>query len=340
MKGRILSFAVSAVVAISLSSVGQAREPADGFYQQKDQGWFWGKLELPSTDEADLLPPDHTIPQLVPAESETVNSAALPVSQLQGPRPFSPAWLRTKLPEYRDRALADPSPDNVRAYYYVQRYSLDMAERFALAAQKVVLADPFLDENSRRPLSAFGAQVFDEQARAASDALARRLSAEVRFVYFYRSDCPYCEAQNPILANLQRKWNIPILPIALDGRPLPDGHFPDFVPNQGYAQFLSVQATPTIYMARPPHDFVLLAEGLVAENSLRQRMILAAHEAGWISDAEFNATRAVKPIQIQADLGDLPEQVLNDPRQLVDLLRTKIANAAAGPIGYSAKDSL
>ena len=130
---------------------------------------------------------------------------------------------------------------------------------------------------------------------------------------------------------MQRKLDLAVLPIALDGRPMPDGQFVNFVPNEGHAEDLNVQATPTLFMVKPNGnngvpDFVLLSEGLVTEASLKQRMILGAHEAGWISDAELNLTKPVKPIQIQADLGDLPEMVLDDPKQLVEILRSKITS--------------
>lgn len=324
---RFLLLAVSSVVLVG-HAVGQSPE-SDGYYEDKARGWFWKEpipeLPVPADLESIELQP---MGQSTPVETEEVLDQFIPPHpETEGPRPFSPAWLREKLPEYRDKALADPSPENVRTYYYVQRYSMDMAERFALQAQKVVLADPILDENNRRPLSDFGAQVFDQRARAATARVVKKISDMAGIWYFYHSECPYCEAQNPILLNLQRKLDLAILPISLDGQPMAEPKFANFVPNRGHAQELNVQATPTIYMVRPPGDFVLLSEGLVAENSLEQRMILGAHEAGWITDAELNATKPVNPIQIQADLGELPETVLNDPERLVEILRNKIIYA-------------
>jgi conjugal transfer pilus assembly protein TraF len=302
----------------------------DAYYEDKERGWFWKE---PIPEPLDPLPveePPELVPlgQSTPVETEQEQEQFFPLHpEVPGPRPFSPAWLREKLPEYRDKALADPSPENVRTYYYVQRYSMDMAERFALQAQKVVLADPILDENSRRPLSDYGAQIFDKRALAATEQVAKKIAGMAGIWYFYHSECPYCEAQNPILLNLKRKLDLAILPIGLDGRPMAESQFANFAPNKGHAQELNVQATPTIYMVRPPNDFVLLSEGLVTENSLKQRMILGAHEAGWITDAELNSTKPVNHIQIQADLGELPEEVLNDPERLVEILRNKIVHA-------------
>lgn len=322
------------VVAPVLTPLANANDAGD-FYEKKDEGWFWGKFVLPEEQEPAATEASQAVVEQ-PAKPDPLADEPMPPPPAtdSGPRPFSPAWLREKLPEYRDRALENPSPENLRAYFYVQRYSVDMAERFAQGAQKVVLADPFLDENSRRPLADYGARIFDERARAATDYVAKQLAGEVALWYFYASDCPVCKAQNPVLTNLQRKLDLAILPIALDGMASPDGHFANFVPNRGHAENLNVQVTPTIFMVKPPNEFVLVSEGLVAESSLKQRMLLGAHEAGWISDDQFNATRAVVPIQIEADLGDLTDEELNDPQRLVEILRAKIINTPVDRTTY------
>jgi conjugal transfer pilus assembly protein TraF len=65
--------------------------------------------------------------------------------------PLSTAWFRKNLEKYRDRAIDDPSAENVAAYYYLQRVMMDKAHRFTDVAREVVMSDPFLDENQRRP---------------------------------------------------------------------------------------------------------------------------------------------------------------------------------------------
>lgn len=160
------------------------------YYERKEEGWFW-RERLPS-------PPEPIAPLLLeePVPEMPAPDSVRPDTLVAQPevRPLSPAWLREKLPEYRDRALENPSPENVRAYYYLQRYAMDVAERFARVAQKVVLADPALDENTRRPISTYGAHVFDEVARENITRLAAKIASMAGVWYFYRSYCPYCRA--------------------------------------------------------------------------------------------------------------------------------------------------
>lgn len=287
-----------------------------GYYDRKEEGWFWKKDPPVALEPLPEVDPEQP-PDSLPAPPEETPPA--------GPAPLSSAWLRENLPEYRDRALDDPSDENVRAYMYLQRYAMDMAERFAFKTQAVVLSDPILDENTRRPLSTYGARVADDIAEQATVELASKIAQTAGVWYFYRSDCPYCKAQNPILERLERSIGLAILPIAIDGRPMPDGAFPEFVTDRGHAAELGVTATPTLYLVRKPNEFVVLSEGLVTDNSIMQRMIVGAHEAGWISDAEFNATRPVRPYQLQAGSTPITDEILDDPVELVELLRARVA---------------
>ena len=316
---------------------GEALPPAEGtytgegYYERKDEGWFW-KVRDPEPLEPQ---PEAAQPAAEPAaEPPQAPLAPAPPEVLPGPpgpRPLSAEWLRDALPRYRDRALNSPTPDNVAAFFYLQRYSVDMAERFALQAQRVVMADPVLDENSRRPQSMFGADVVDRQADAATDRVMEAIADQAGLWYFYRSDCPYCAAQSPVLENLARKADMAVVAIALDDAPLLDGHFPDWVPNAGQAEQLEVRATPTIYMVRPPGEFLLVAEGVMAETSLRERMVHMAHQAGWISDEAFNSTRRVNRIYLAGAGGELSVEDLDDPARLVELLRASVARGLALP---------
>lgn len=286
----------------------------EGYYEKKEEGWFWRELiPLPLPEPLAPEPLIAEEPQVAPPEPEPVPEA----------RPFSPGWLREKLPEYRDRALEDPSPENVRAYYYLQRYAMDVAQRFALVAQKVVLADPSLDENTRRPISTYGAHVFDEVARENLILVASKIASLAGVWYFYRSDCPYCRAQNPVLDRLQRRIGLAVLPIALDNRAMPEGAFARFVANRGHAEQLGVTQTPTLYLVRKPNEFVLLSEGLVTDDGLLERIVYAGHDAGWISDEEFNSTRAAKPAEPSISTLEVSAEVLDDPNKLVELLQSR-----------------
>lgn len=281
----------------------------DGYYERKEEGWFWKEF-IPEPEPPPLETP---VPEQVPAAP-------------QAPEPFSAAWLREQIPLARDRAMEQPTSENVRAFYYLQRYAMDMAERFATVSQQVTLTDPLLDENNRRPLSTYGSGVVDQVARERKEEIAQKISTEVGLWYFYRSDCPYCKAQEPVLARLQQKLGLVVLPIALDGKAMEDSHFKMFVPDRGQARMLKVTQTPTLYMVKKPNEYVLLSEGLLTDEGFVQRMIVGAREAGWISEQEFNETKPVRPLDSIQALEPLQPDSMSDPMKLVEYLRQQFAS--------------
>jgi conjugal transfer pilus assembly protein TraF len=304
---RLLLWGVALSVFLEPSAGAQA-----SYYVGKSEGWFWKEL-IPDPSPPDLMSPETAQAQAPPETLERPMRS-------KDAQPLSAAWLREKLPEYRDRAIEDPTPENVRAFYYLQRYAMDLAERFAQVAQRVVISDPGLDENARRPISSYGGQVFDQVARDETLRVATQIAAKAGVWYFFRSDCPYCQAENPVLARLQRRIGLAVLPISLDGRAMSNSEFPRFVPDRGHARQLGVTATPTLYLVREPQQFALLSEGLVTDDELLTRMVLAAHEAGWITDEEFNSTQPRKP---PAGLEFANERLEpKDSGNLVEWLRT------------------
>jgi conjugal transfer pilus assembly protein TraF len=132
---------------------GGAADPASAtpppFFLDKARGWFWRETP-PATPPARPTKPH--APPPIPAETPTPSPRQSPE-----PSPLTAAWFRQNLDRFRDRALDDPSPENVAAYYYLQRVMLDKAHRFTDVARQVVMADPNLDENRRRPIGTFAA---------------------------------------------------------------------------------------------------------------------------------------------------------------------------------------
>ena len=80
------------------------------------------------------------------------------------------------LPKYKERAWDDPTHENVQAYFLVQRFAMDRANKFADVAQQVVVGNALLDESMRRPLATFMNPSIDRAANQNTDALLRKVS--------------------------------------------------------------------------------------------------------------------------------------------------------------------
>lgn len=127
---------------------------SDGqFYQRGQEGWFWYQV-IPEPEQPD---------ELIEPETGVVESSQ---SEL---KPFSAAWFREHMQSFMDKAIDEPTNENVRAYLYLQRVMMDKGSQFADVSQQVVMGDPVLDEISRRPLATYAANRMDREAGAQRD---------------------------------------------------------------------------------------------------------------------------------------------------------------------------
>jgi conjugal transfer pilus assembly protein TraF len=293
---------------------------AGGFYFREREGWFWYEREPEPQPEPE--PPSPSTPK--PPESE---APALSDAPPEGPKPLSAEWIREHIGEYRDAAIDDPSPQNVALYLYLQRVALDKSSRFAAATQRAVQLDPFLDEITQRPTATFAANLTNRQAGDNRDDVVRRIAETAGVLFFFRSDCAYCEAQAPLLKLLESRYGFSILPVSIDGAPLPGSTFPQFRQDRGQAQTLGVVSTPALFLVRPPDAVVPLSQGLLSLAQLQERVVLAAVEAGWISEGEYTRTRPVTA-DLTLDPGQLPAALPEDPEALLGALRVLVRSQA------------
>jgi conjugal transfer pilus assembly protein TraF len=211
----------------------------------------------------------------------------------------------------------------VAAYYYLQRVMLDKAHRFTDVARQVVMADPNLDENRRRPIGTFAANEANRLAGLASEQALSVIAQQAGLLFFFRSDCPYCHLQAPLLKLLEQRFGFTVVAVSLDGRPMPGDLYLDFRTDQGQAQVLGVQSTPALFLMKPPDVVLPLSQGALSLDDLTARLLTAAHGAGWIDDAQFEATRGQRsPSPLLPSSADaLSPDTLADPLALIQALQ-------------------
>jgi conjugal transfer pilus assembly protein TraF len=301
---------LAALVMLAAASVSAEERR---FYEREAEGWFWYQDPPPEPEEPEPEPP-------TPAGSAAAPSEGAAEA---GPPAFSSAWLKTAIPEYTERAIDEPTIENVRAALYLHRLASDKAAQYAELSQQVTLGDPFLDAEFERPLANFAAQEVDRAALLARRALLEHLSAEIGVLWFYASDCPYCERQAPIMRGLENTSGLDVLTVSLDGLPMPSGAFADrFVVDRGQAAQLGVRTTPAIFLMRPASgEFEQVSQGMMELSDLEERVLLIAHRRGWISEEAWQATRVVRRTTVAVAPADLDPSVLDDPEALVAYLR-------------------
>lgn len=296
---------------------------SSAFYEEKERGWFW--YEEPVIDEEpvenEVAPPPAALP---PDEIKT--EPPPPTKPLEA-KPLSSAWFRKNMEKYRDKAIDEPTPQNVSAYMYLQRVMLDKAEKFGAVSQQVVMSDAVLDENSRRPIATFGAFAMDDRAAQGTEKVAKKLAETAGLWFFYASTCEFCIKEAGVLKGLMNAYGFKVLPIALDGLPLPNGESPNFTIDRGQAKKLGVETTPALFLVKPGQDggAIQLGQGLLSGEEIIERAIALSHQNGWLNIDQYNDTLKVKPMQVDNQtIQNIDENVMDNLNELVKTIRDNL----------------
>jgi conjugal transfer pilus assembly protein TraF len=291
------------------------------FFADKERGWFWYEESPPP------IPPEAEEPRLEPAISINNIKPQTPSKKVE--KPLSSEWFRIHMQSYRDAAIDNPTKENVSTYMYLQRVMLDKASRFSDMTNLVTMSDSILDENARRPIASFGSTAMDERSRDGVNQAAKKLAKTAGLWFFYSSTCQYCVKEASVLTGIAHAHGFKVMPIALDGAPLPNGLYPDFVTDKGQSSKLGVTATPDIFLVNPnhPNSVVHLGQGLIAGDDLVKRAITLAHESGWLNETEYRDTLKINPVSVTTEvINTVDEKTINNPQQFVQTIRNNLKN--------------
>lgn len=306
----LMSFGSAYAVTATESVINH---PSNIFYNSGAEGWYWYQDPVPEEELLEELPS----PPPEVAKEET-KPEPLKEAKAEPPAPFSLKWVQEMLPKYKERAWDNPTHENVQAYFLVQRFAMDRANKFADVAQQVVVGNALLDESMRRPLATFMNPSIDRAANQNTDALLRKVSEKAGIFFFFKSDCVYCERQAPLLAYLE-ELGFDILAISIDGGQLQSHQFKNTKVDAGQAQVLGVRATPAMFLMNEDGQFSALGQTVLSYADLRKRILLVAAREGWVTEEELKETQPFINPNTQPDLSqELPKllKAASDPSSL------------------------
>lgn len=257
--------ALVVVLFMPTSSFAAENESDKLAHEKPDQGWFW--YEHPKDEEKEKK-------EEKPKVKETQKDGEPDKSEK---RPISAAWLRENLPKLHERAIDNPTRENIQAYMYAQRAMMDKAQRYAEATKMVVESDPLLDENNRIPISQFGKEeLLDKEYLGKKKALKYLASNVGGLFVFFDSKCDFCRLQARTVNAFAKDYGFAIKYISMDGKGLPE--IKHFVKDNGHAQMLDLKVFPTTVFVSPPSTYLIVSQGVMAQDDLGSRILTAAQD--------------------------------------------------------------
>ncbi|MDX8402224.1 MAG: conjugal transfer protein TraF [Mariprofundaceae bacterium] len=220
------------------------------FFEDKERGWFWYE-RMPETKKD--------------KKKETKRPEF----------PFPPktiAQARKQLKELAERAVMHPTEANLVAYIRLQNWVNEKSERFANAWKQALWMHPELDYSVEHPTDARALVI----RRASLDVRTNREMASIArrhgLIFVFRSDCPYCHAESPMLKRFAMRYGFSVIPVSQDGRGLPEWPSPER--DTGISRQFGVRSVPALFLVNPKRREVFpVAFGLVSESELSQRII-------------------------------------------------------------------
>lgn len=304
------------------------------FQKEKDQGWFWKKDPPPPEVEIKKEPPQIEQQEEGKEQEKKSPAAVAPASPetKDSSPPFSVVWFRENIQQIRDRAIDDPTPQNVRAYLLAQRIMLDKASRYKDMAQIISITDPLIDETGRRSTSSFGSLTQSVSAEDSERDVAREIGKKAGLFFFFKGEgCTLCSKQASVMQTFSYMTGIPIIPISVDGHDLPGSPFPSVRIDSGQSKKLQIRNVPAIALAIPPDTTRIVSFGPISADQLIKRTVLIAHDAGIVSDERYKSTLPFNDNgYIDSDiLKDMPEEYMKNPDQFIKYIQTKAGYAPA-----------
>ncbi len=253
-----------AVLALAMPAFADLTEPQAGrgfaCDDERTKGWYF-----------------YCDPNAV-VEEEPEAAADLPPA----PPPAPPKTYTEQIEEYRagldelkNRAILEPTSENVVAYMEAQAAMVRQAGLFTEVWQRSLFANPNLDANVNRPLSQIGSNLYQDRLDVDREAAFQTATTEraLMFVYDGSPSCLVCATQGEVLQALVQQYGVAVLAVTRDGIPLPT--FPDSKIDQGEVRNLGFADVPSPFLAlvEPRSGQVdLIGAGLMTQDIVLDRI--------------------------------------------------------------------
>jgi conjugal transfer pilus assembly protein TraF len=207
------------------------------FYEDHTRGWHWYERDIQSVNFSKYQKSKNSPAHQYPATEELKK-------------------YRTQLEEAKAAAVMHPTPQNVFNYQRMQYEMVQKSGKFA----EVWMQHVYLAEQKKQ-----------------TEEKIRKLSAEYGLFFFFKNDCPYCDAFAPVVKGFSEKYDWEVLAISEFG----ETHelFKRNVQDNGLAETWGVNTYPSLFAVNPKTGHVIpIAVGMISIQEMEERIITIAAE--------------------------------------------------------------
>ncbi len=240
-----------------------------GWLERKAEGWFWYEdREKKQKVEEQLEPPTPLLTSL-PA-----SSAQIPLTATE-----EMALIRKDLEERLNKAMLDPTEENVIAYMHMQQHWIHQSAQFSQVWLRNLLNAPELDSRLHDPVTQYGVQVQKQILREQREERIRDLAKTYGLFFFYEGNNKVSQAFSFVVGELAKKYGWQVIAIACDGFLIPE--FENSQLNHGIAQRLNVEMFPALFLVEPNKQMAIpIAYGLSSVDQIEDNIDIQLQAQG------------------------------------------------------------
>lgn len=224
------------------------------FYEDHARGWHWYERDIQSDDKkTDKKSKDLPLPQQ-PTATEKLKR------------------YQEQLEEAKAAAVLRPTPTNVFNYQKLQYEMVQKSGKFAEVWMQNVYQNPNIDYTQKFPVSQTARHVYLAEQKKQTELKIKALSQEYGLFFFFKNDCPYCNAFAPVVKSFSEKYNWEVLAISEFG----EKHeiFKRSVQDNGLAENWGVSTYPSLFAVNPKTGHVIpIAIGMISAQEIEERII-------------------------------------------------------------------
>lgn len=234
------------------------------WYNQDPKGWMWYKQQILPKKKEEIEPEDENSKKAERTVYRKVQDPVGPPNYTQRMKEF-----QKQFEELQNKAILEPTLDNVQNFQRVQTLIMDRSENFGnmlmLAAQ--LDSQSYREADQPYPLHR---KVYKEKKNQELDRQISAMAKNYGLFFVYKKECPYCHEFSPIVREFIDTYGFEYKAISPDGDPLPE--FPDATADNGTISLLNPEGSyPMLFLVNPNESQVIpLSRGLVNITQLRE----------------------------------------------------------------------
>lgn len=180
------------------------------------------------------------------------------------------------MPEVLNKALDNPTYQNVLTYYLLMQMAMNKSETFSKVSSTLSLLNPSLDESSKRAQFPKALLLETNQKQKENEEKLLEIAKTSGIIFVYKGECPYCQSAISQLA-LLNKFNFKIIAINVDGKFKEEINQYAYrhVFDQGIVGVLGIINVPSFVLVVPnsKKQIAVVSSSLIKDSDLVSRII-------------------------------------------------------------------